>query len=267
MNSVANRVLRVALPLIVLAAVIGIWQLVTTLAPSFFFPTATRIGDAIADLYFSGPPEHFFLSDAFFSEVVPSLARLFSGWALGALVGIILGFVVGLLPRVAGYVDPVLQFLRSVPPPVIIPLYLILFGIGDEMKVLFIATGVLWPVLLNTIDGVRNVPTTQLDTAQAFKIRVPDRLLHVVLPAALPKIFAGLTIGVAVAIVVMVLSEMFAATNGIGYMLLQGQRGFRFPDMWGEVVLLGIIGFLFNTLLLFVEHRVLKWHRQSKGTI
>lgn len=257
--------IRFVLPIIVVALAVGLWQLVTTLAPSFFFPTADKIGDAIVSLYFSGPPQHLFLSDAFFREVVPSVSRLLAGFAIGSLAGVALGFAIGLLPRLASYVDPVLQFLRSVPPPVIIPLYLVLFGIGDGMKVLFIATGVLWPVLLNTIDGVRNVPPTQLDTTRVFRITEFDRLSRVVLPAALPKIFAGLSIGVAVAVVVMVLSELFATTNGIGFMLLQGQRGYRFAEMWGNVVMLGLIGFLLNTILMFIEHRVLKWHRQSKG--
>jgi len=267
MNARRSPLLRFALPLVVLAAVIGAWQLGTSLAPSFFFPTATTIGETIVEDYFSGPPAYLFLGEAVFTQVVPSLGRLLAGWAIGSIIGVVLGFAIGLLPRLAGYVDPVLQFLRSMPPPVIIPLYLVLFGIGDGMKILFIATGVLWPILLNTIDGVRNVPPTQLDTTRIFRIGIADRLLRVVLPSAAPKIFAGLSIGMAIAIVIMVLSEMVAATNGIGFLILQGQRGFRLPEMWAGVVVLGVLGFLLNSVLLFIEHRVLTWHRRSKGLI
>jgi ABC-type nitrate/sulfonate/bicarbonate transport system permease component len=265
MNVLRTVGTRVALPLLVLAGVIGVWHLATTLSPSFFFPTADQIGHALVTNYFSGPWYQLFLAEAFVTQVVPSLWRLLAGWTIGSLLGIALGVAIGLLPRLAAYADPVLQFLRSVPPPVIIPLYLVLFGIGDGMKVLFIATGVLWPVLLNTIDGVRNVPLTQLDTATAFKISPVDRLFRVVLPSAAPKIFAGLSIAIAVAVVVMVLSEMFAATNGIGFLLLQGQRSFRIPDMWANVVMLGLIGVVLNSVFLLIERRVLTWHRQSKG--
>lgn len=264
LSPVGSWLSTVLAPFTVLIVFAVVWQIVTSLAPSLFFPTMTQILTRTYESFLSGPPAHLFLTPAVFDNIVPSLVRLLVGWAIAVASGVTLGVAIGFVRSFADYVDPVLQYLRSVPPAAIIPLYLILFGIGDTMKVALIATGVVWPILLNTIDGVRTIPSLQLDTGRIYGIGWRSRLTHIILPSAAPKIFAGMSIALSIAIILMVLSEMIAATNGLGFMILRGQRSFHITDMWAGIVVLGVLGFLLNTALLVVQNRVLAWHRGSK---
>ena len=125
--------------------------------------------------------------------------------------------------------------MRAVPPPVILPVFLILLGIGDGMKVAFIAFGVVWPILLNTVKGVRSVEPMQLETATAFRLTGVRRLGILILPAASPDIFAGLRISLSLALVLMVISEMIAAGSGIGFRILNSQATFNIAGMWAAI--------------------------------
>jgi ABC-type nitrate/sulfonate/bicarbonate transport system permease component len=127
--------------------------------------------------------------------------------------------------------------------------------------VALIAVGVFPPILLNTIDGVRSIDPLYLDTAQAYRISRTRRLTHVVLPAAAPKIFAGLRISLSIAVILMVISELIAATNGVGFRILQAQRQFKMVDLWAGLVVLGAMGAGLNAVLALIERRILRWRR------
>jgi len=124
-----------------------------------------------------------------------------------------------------------------------------------------IAFSAFFPVLLNTYSGVRSVDPVQLQTAATFGVSRARVLRQVVLPAAAPSIFTGMRISLAVALIVMVISEMVAASNGIGYFILAAQRGFKVREMFAGVVTLALVGYGLNRLFLAVENRVLAWHR------
>jgi ABC-type nitrate/sulfonate/bicarbonate transport system permease component len=151
--------------------------------------------------------------------------------------------------------------MRAIPPPALIPLFIVLLGIGDSMKVAMILFGVIWPILLNTVDGVRSVDALHLDTARIFGVSRRDVLFRVVLPSAGPKIFAGLRVSLSIAVILMVISEMVATLNGIGFTLVQAQRNFRMLDVWAGILMLGLIGYVLNTFLSLIERRVLRWQR------
>jgi ABC-type nitrate/sulfonate/bicarbonate transport system permease component len=127
------------------------------------------------------------------------------------------------------------------------------------MQVATIVFGALWPVLLNAVDGARSLDRVQEETVRSLRTPLAYRIMFVVLPAALPKIFAGLRLSLSIAVLLMVVSELVGAANGIGYQLLLAQRQFDFPVMWAWIALLGLLGFGFNTLLLIAERRVLRW--------
>ena len=156
--------------------------------------------------------------------------------------------------------DPVVQFLRAIPPPALLPPFIVLLGIGDLMKVALIGFGVVWPIVINTADGVASVEPGHRETARAYRIGPVDQLTRIVLPSAAPKIFAGLRVSLSIAVILMVISEVVATVNGIGFELVQAQRTFRSLDVWATIVLLGIIGYALNGLLGLVERRVLRWH-------
>jgi ABC-type nitrate/sulfonate/bicarbonate transport system permease component len=250
---------------IVFAGFVAVWQVVTTLAEAPYFPTPLTIGETMADLWLSGPASQLWLSDAVFHDVVPSLLRLLGGWAAAGVVGVVLGLVLGRSDTLNDYFSPTVSFLRSVPPPALLPVFLVLFPIGTPMQLATIVFGVVWPVLLNTIDGAHTLDETVVETTRSMRLSKPRFLTTVVLPAALPKIFAGLRVSLSLALILMVISELVGSTNGIGYQMILAQRNFSLPEMWAGIVLLGILGYVLNVLLLAVQNRVIGWHTRSKS--
>ena len=243
----------------VLVVAVALWEWAAGRFSSAFFPRPSAIAVASWRKWFSGPPGRLFLTDGARDDLLPSLGRLVGGWAGAAVVGIALGVAVGRSRPVGEYLGPLLAFARAIPPPVLIPVFLILFAAGTPMQVATIVFGVLWPVLLNTADGVRAVDPVKIDTATVYGVNGVKQLLHVIIPSATPKIFAGLRVSLSLALILMVISELVAATNGLGYQLVLAQRGFDFTTMWSGIVLLGVIGYALNALLLGVERRALGW--------
>ena len=254
-----------ALRWLVLVAVAVVWQLVTMGGRSIFFPTVTEILAQARRSWLSGPASSAFLSSAVANDVAPSLARLLGGWLIAVVGGVAVGTAIGLVRNLGDYLSPVIEFVRAIPPPALIPPFLVVFGLGSDMKVALIAIGVVWPILLNTIDGVRSVDPVLVDTGRAFRTGRLRRLAFIVLPSAAPRIFAGLRVSLSLALILMVISEMVAATGGIGFTILQAERGFAVSEMWAGIVLLGVLGYVLNTLLLLAERRLLAWHRGARG--
>jgi ABC-type nitrate/sulfonate/bicarbonate transport system permease component len=243
----------------VLLPALALWETATRLAGSPFFPPPSAIVAAGARIWLTGPATHAFLSDPVFTDVLPSLTRVLGGWLLAAALGTALGIALGRSRTGMDYVGPLFAFARAVPPPTLIPVFLVLFGIGQSMQLATITFGALWPVLLNAADGARSLDPLQEETARSLRTPPLHRIALVVLPAALPKVFAGLRLSLAIAVILMVVSELVGAANGIGYQLLFAQRQFDFPVMWAWIMLLGLLGYGLNTLLLVCERRVLRW--------
>lgn len=257
-RNIGARLSNVGESVVLVVVLLVFWQVYTATQHPLYFTTPQTILSTLQHQWFAGDPSKIA------TALLPSLERVVAGWFLAAALAIALGVAIGLVRALGPYVDPVVDFLRSLPPPAILPVFLVLFGVGDRMKILFIAFGVAWPVLLNTIRGVRSVPRLQLETARVFGVNAVRRLFNIVLPAAAPMIFAGLRIALALALVLMVISEMVAASGGIGYEILLGQANFNFPNMWAGIVVVGIVGVLSNALLSLAEHLMLGWHRGSR---
>jgi ABC-type nitrate/sulfonate/bicarbonate transport system permease component len=261
---------NVALRLAVLAGALMAWQLGTKLVPEerqLYFPAPSVIGQRMLDLWFSGPVNHAFLTAQATGNIIPSLERMLIGWGLAAVTGIAAGLALGRSQRALDYVDPLIHYFRAIPPPAAIPLFIILFKLADTMRITVIVFGVIWPILLNTIDGARSVEPMQLDTARVFGLTAPVRLFRIILPAAAPKIFAGLRVSLSLSLILMVVSELVGSINGIGYMLNEAKSSFELPDLWACIVLLGILGYAFNAAFLWIERHVLAWHRGARGVI
>jgi ABC-type nitrate/sulfonate/bicarbonate transport system permease component len=149
-----------------------------------------------------------------------------------------------------------------VPPPALLPISIVLLhSIGNTQKIAFIAFFCIFPVLLNTVDGVRGIEPTLLDTARSYGIGGLERIRRVVLPAALPRIAAGMRISLSLAVITMVLSEYFASSSGVGYVLLISKNTFQLAPMWAAIVLIGLLGYLLNVVFVLAERRLLAWHR------
>lgn len=257
--SVGGRFGALALRLSVLIGLLVAWQLIATVVDDpVSWPAFSEVIARFWDAWVTDP-------EAWTRSLLPSLARLLAGWLGAVVVGVTIGTALGLSARARDYVDPTVQFLRSIPPPALLPLFIVLLGIGDAMKVTMILFGVVWPILLNTVDGVSSVDPLHRETARVYRLPFGEELRHVLLPAAAPKIFAGLRISLSIAVILMVISEMVATVNGVGFELVQAQRGFRSLDVWATIVLLGVIGYALNAILATVQARVLEWQDRAAG--
>ncbi|MEU5696127.1 ABC transporter permease [Actinosynnema sp. NPDC020468] len=250
----------------VFVGLVVVWELLTWFADDPFFPRPTEIAEAARELWFDGPASTFYLTDVVFDHVFPSIGRLLAGWGIAALIGVSLGVALGRSATAMQYAGPLLTFLRSIPPPALVPVFLLLFNVGTQMQLATIVFGVLWPILLNSVDGARSVDATKYETSAVFRIPKWQWVLGVVLPAAAPKIFAGLRVSLSLSLVLMVVSELVGTDNGIGSQLLVAQREFDFAHMWAGIVLLGVLGYALNTVLLAFERRALAWQPRRERT-
>ncbi|HEX6356264.1 ABC transporter permease [Actinophytocola sp.] len=237
----------IGLPVVLVA----IWWFASAGSKDFYFPPLQKIVAAFPDTWF-GP--------RMVDDVLPSLARLAIGYLAALLIGIGLGMLIGSNPTLRAIVEPVLEFLRAIPPPVLVPILMLLAGIGDLMKVLVIISGCVWPILLNTVEGVRAVDEVLTDTCRSYRIRGGLRVYQLTLRSASPQIVAGARQALSIGIILMVISEMFAASSGIGFTVIQFKDGFRIPQMWTGVILLGLLGVMLAFLFRLVERRVLGWY-------
>ncbi len=260
-----NRRLTVAATrALVLAAAVAGWQLGTEAANSPYFLPPSAIMSAMYRQWFSGPAAHLWLTHDATANLLPSLGRMLGGWAIAGLAGIVIGVAIGRLPLLADLTEPLVHFARAVPPPAVVPVFLFLFNIGTPMEVATIVFGVIWPVLVNAIDGARHVHPGHLETARAFRVCARQRLFRIIVPSAAPKILAGLRLSLALAVVMMIVSEFVGSTDGIGREMLQAQSLFDVQLMWAIIVFLGLLGIAANSLFALLERRVLGWQSASQ---
>ena len=257
MSARTRRLLELAVEIAVPLALLALIWVYTSSSGTFYYPPLSDVFARFADNW---------LFERFGSDVWPSLRRLALGYGVAVLVGVAVGTALGSSSTLRRATGPIVEFLRSIPPPALIPFGIVVIGVGDDMKVFIIAFVCVWPVLLNTIDGIQGIDPTLKDTARVFGISGKDRLLRMTLPAASPQIFAGMRLSLSLALILMVISEMVASTNGIGFFVLQSQRSFAIAEMWSGILLLGILGYVFNLAFMLVERRVLAWHRGARAS-
>lgn len=237
-------------------ALVTIWWLSSANTDSFYFPPLRRILAAFAQTW---------VFERLGDDILPSLGRMAAGFGLAVVTGIGGGVVLGQSQVARQVLGPIVELLRAIPPPVLLPAGILVLGVGDRMKVVLIAVACVWPIMLSAIDGVSQVETTLLDTASSYGVRPADRLRYVVVPAALPRILAGMRTSLSISLIMMVVSEMVAGTNGIGFFILRSERSFSVAEMWSGVLLLGLLGCTLNYGFTVVERRVLRWQGTEPG--
>lgn len=198
-------------------------------------------------------------------DILPSLARTIIGFAVAGIVGIIAGLVLGWFRAIEPWFRGILEFMRAVPPPAYVPILILVLGADSSTRVLVIAIGSIWPVLLSTTDATRRTESGFIDSGRVYAGSTSAVLWRIVLPSALPAILAGLRISLAISLILMVVSEMISSTSGLGYLLLQSQRLYDLPTMYASVVILGILGFVLVFGFTRIERRVTVWYEGTKG--
>jgi len=204
---------------------------------------------------------HDWLGERFVSDALPSIGKFAVGFVLAGIVGVVLGLLIGMSKSLGVALDPLIQFSRAIPPPAILPVALLIFGIGTTMNISVIVAGAVWPTLLNTIEGVRGLDPQVSDMTRSYRLSYSQRVFRVLLPAAAPQIFAGLRVTLQLSIILIVVSEMFASTAGIGFYVLNSQQMFAVPETWAGTIVLGLLGYIATAVFVLVERRVLSWHR------
>jgi ABC-type nitrate/sulfonate/bicarbonate transport system permease component len=196
-------------------------------------------------------------------NTVDTLRRMLLGYSIAAVVGVTLGIVMGYYRPIYNLLEPTIELLRPIPAPAYLPVLILFLGIDDLMKVTLIVVAAFFPIVLNTYAGVRSIDPVLMGTARTFGLSNRSALREIVLPAASPAIFTGLRISLAISLILAILSEMVASTNGLGFLILEAQRTFRAPMMYVALFTLAILGYLLNWTFLRIERRVLRWHVES----
>jgi ABC-type nitrate/sulfonate/bicarbonate transport system permease component len=245
--------LAVAAEIAVPVAILAAWQVWSAHAQNQHFPRLSTILVEFQDMW---------LFAEFDTHVVPSLVRIAAGFAIAVVLGVGLGIPIGLSRLTRSLAMPHIEYWRSMPPPALLPISIVLLkDIGDRQKISLIAFFCLFPVLLNTIDGVRGIDPTLLDTARSYGVPRNQWIRRLVVPAALPQIVAGMRTSLSLAVIIMVVAEYFSSTNGVGYVLLISKNTFEMAPMWAAILLIGLLGYALNLLFLLFERRALAWHR------
>lgn len=236
------------------ALIVGLWLFLSAGSKSFYFPPLSEILAALWVDLADGP---------LIGYIGVSLGNLAIGLGIAIITGVGFGLLVGEIEALRRVATPTLNFFRAVPPASIVPIVVIALGVGAAPKIFIIALGCFWPILLNTIDGVRGTSPAVRETARAYRIPPHLVIFRVALPAALPQIMAGIRVALSVGLVLMVISEFFGADAGVGFYITEASTRFATRQAWAGTILVGLLGYLLSAGFLVLERRILAWYFQD----
>lgn len=202
------------------------------------------------------------LSGELLYNTAVSTQRVFWGFLAGSIPGIFIGISMGLSPIVRSAIEPMISATYPIPKLALMPLILLIFGLGETSKIFTIAIGVFYLVVINTMTGVLTIDKIYLDVAKNFGASRKNFYITVALPGALPMIFAGLKLGMGMALILIVAAELSAAKAGIGWMIWRAYDMFDIEQMFVALITLSVLGYLFSLILDWIESRTLPWKQQ-----
>jgi ABC-type nitrate/sulfonate/bicarbonate transport system permease component len=245
-----DRVLAVLSPL----ALLVLWELASRagVIDDRFFPPPTRIASTFGDLAKSGE---------LWSNTWVSVRRVLLGLALGATPALIIGLAMGLYRPVRAVLDPLVAATYPIPKSAIVPLLLLIFGLGEMSKIVMVAIGAFFPVVINTSAGVQEIPPIYRDVGRNFGASRWHTFRTIALPGALPLIMTGLKLAVGLGLILIVIAEMIGAKSGLGYMIWNAWQIFAVPTMYVGLITISILGVLFTLALTELERVLIPWRR------
>jgi ABC-type nitrate/sulfonate/bicarbonate transport system permease component len=252
------RMVRASLPpargLLPLLLLLVVWQLLQS-GPSPYFPAPSQWWTAAGNLF---NREHLVLAFA------ATTLTFLEGLALAIVLGTALGVLIGVSKRAARALDPLLELMRAIPPPAVVPVAALLIGYNETMKLTVIVLSALWPILLNATSAVRQIDPLLIDVARSFRLSTAQRIRRVILPALVPALLIGIRIAIPLAIVVTLLVEMLTSLPGIGAVMIRSQRNFQSSEVYALLVLVGLFGFVVNDLFAVIEGVIMRrWPPRS----
>lgn len=249
-----NPLLAIVFPL----AVLAIWHFFTYGRKYSLIPPPTEVAIALYDLTFGGIFDDAF-SRTLHIHLLASLSRVYGGFAIAAAVAIPLGLLIGRIAVVRRVLDPTLQLLRPIPVTAWLPLAMIMFGLGPRSAFFLVCLGAFYPILVNTIFGVRSVDPRLFEAASMLGCQDTAQFYRVVLPASLPAIFTGLRLGLGFAWVVIVVGEMTGVQTGLGAIIMEARQLSRTEIVICGMIVIGIAGFISDRLVMLLGRRLLRW--------
>ncbi|MDP2207547.1 MAG: ABC transporter permease [Bacteroidota bacterium] len=241
-------------------ALLLIWELLSRYSfidSVFFPPLSTVIYALMTEIN----------SQNIWIDISSTLARCFSGYIIAITIGIPVGILMGRSQRIYNLFEPLVEILRPIPSAAIIPVAILFLGIEDKMKIFVIVFACIWPILINTIDGVKSIDRILIETGNTFRLNRNQFLLRIVLPASSPNIVTGMRISLAISLILAITVEMISGNNGIGFFILDAERSFKFPQMYSGIIMIGMIGYIINWGFVKLTNRVMKWHRGFTATL
>jgi sulfonate transport system permease protein len=235
-----------------IGAALGLWLLLSWDSTSIYFPPLREMIPRALSYWSSAQGS---------GELLSTLCNLIRGFAVGAVAGMAIGLLVGQVKTLDLALAPMFEFLRSIPNVALLPAAVAIFGIGNGMAIFSIALATAWPVLLNTIDGSRQIPDQWKDTGVVYGLTGLQQQLNVVIPALMPRILAGLHVAIPLSLVVSVTSEMVGGgAVGIGSVIMNAQYTYEVDLMWSGILILGVVGLLLNVLFYAMERPLRSWN-------
>jgi ABC-type nitrate/sulfonate/bicarbonate transport system permease component len=198
-------------------------------------------------------------SGSFLVPLGQTLAMLAAGYTIACVAGIALGLLLGCSDIAYGLLEPLIETIRPIPKPALIPAMVVFLGIGAEMKITMVALAALFPVLINTLQGVRGVDPVLLATARTLGCTRSETIRKIILPAALPMILTGMRVSLGMGLVLVILAEMLAAETGIGFLILDLQRSFQVRPMYAWITIIAAVGLVLNAGFEWIEDRAVPW--------
>ena len=246
---VAWRILK---PSIAIVAFLGLWEFAPRigLVDEVFLPPFSTVVEAFLDLAASGE---------LWQHVSASLSRALIGFFVAVAIAIPLGIAIAWYRPVSDFLNPILELFRNTAALALLPVFILILGIGEESKIALVIYACTFPILLNTISGVRTVDPLLIKSASSLGLS-PVRLFQkVVLPAAVPTIFTGIRMAAASSILVLIAAEMVGAKAGLGYLITASQFNFQIPNMYAGIVAISVLGLSLNAILVLIERRLSRW--------
>lgn len=256
LGSFPRLLLAVVTKTVAVAALLVVWETAPRVGvvDRTFLPPFSEVWRALLELAANGQLA---------TNIQASLTRSLSGFFLAVAIAVPLGLLIGWYKPVSDVLSPLLQVFLNTAALALLPVFVLILGIGETSKIAIVLYACTWPILLNTISAVRNVDPTLLRLARSMDLP-PLRLFQkVILPASVPTIFTGIRLAGAVAIVVVVAAEMIGAKAGLGYLINASQYNFAIPQMYAGIVTISVIGVVFNQLLVVLERRFTAWKAES----
>lgn len=259
-EQVRSIALGVGFPLLLIVA----WHQLVAASGTKLIPTPYQVGLMMYDFAVGGIHDDAF-SGTILTHLAASMQRVYGGFGLAIALGVPLGLLIGKVPVIRQLLDPTLSVLRPIPVTAWLPLSMIFFGLGPRSAVFLVFLGAFYPVLLNTIFGVRSVDPKLFEAASMLGCDGSRMFRQVVLPAALPSIFNGLRLGHGFAWILIVVGEMTGVPTGLGSVIMDGRTLSRTDLVVSGMIIIGVAGFLCDRIIVAINNRVLRWSPQHHG--